>query len=215
MKMKILLSILFSLLYINNCVAQKNNLIPSNIMKIIEIDFPGARIAEKKDFGAYFKELSDQAYIESLYNTVIIYDVTGDTIKDYVLILINTTKRYFSFVAFVSDDNFSKSHTLCSEDWPINHDGTIWQIMWLKKPGEDGMSKEKYFDAPGKEYPWLKDYTENDINEYEIAVERYVSIAAIEKTNAKYGRFADDELFYCKSSYYFEGSEFKSVSKCD
>ena len=138
MKMKTIV-ILIVLVIANNCTAQKGSLIPGIITSKLERDFKGARIANKSDFGAYFNSLKDIIDIASLYNTIIIHDITRDSKDDYVLLLINTQERYFSFVAYVSDNNYSKPYILSTSTWPQNHDGTIWQVMWLKPVGEEGL----------------------------------------------------------------------------
>ena len=217
MKANALLILLVLFLSTFYCYANQSPGIPPLIKENIERDFPGARIAQKKDFGNYLEKLKGEynVDIESLYNTSIVYDITGDSKIDYTLIVINSKERFFSFVTYISNDNYSSPHKLSMSRWPTNHDGTIWQLMWLKPAGEYGMSKEKYFNAPGKEYPYTREHTETDILEYNKAVERYKNMPTIEKSDARYGAFDADDLLYCKTAYYFENNSLKSISKCD
>ena len=199
-----------------------DDLLPMQIQNKINKDFNGARLAEKADFGPYFKtvEKRSNVNIDALFNTLIAFDLTRDSDKDYVLLIINIDDKYFKFVSYISDDNYSSPHVLSTTSWPMKPDwwpkeqyGTIWEVMWLKKPGEPGLSDETYFNAPGAKYPWFGDYTEEDIRTYKAAVKRYVSMPVIEKSDAI--DLEDDGLFYCKSAFYFEDGQFKSVRKCD
>jgi hypothetical protein len=88
--------------------------------------------------------------------------------------------------------------------------------MWLKKEGDYGMASEKYFNAPGKEYPYFKgNYTDKDVSEYKLAVEKYRKLPVIEKSDATYGWFHSEDIFYYKSSYYYEDGHFKHLKKYD
>lgn len=119
------------------------------------------------------------------------------------------------FVAYVSDDGYSAPRILSVEHWPAEHDVAVWQAMWLKKPGELGMADEKYFNAPGVDYPYLGKYTDKDVQAYEKAKQAYVTMAAIERSDSRYGSLDADDLFYCKAAHYFAGGKFRTLRKCD
>ncbi len=196
-----------------SCFANSKNIIPEQIINKIHADFPSEEIAQKNDFLPYLQGLVSK--YPDKYLSVASYDLTGNNQKDYVFILINREKRYFQFVAFISNNKYSMPLVLSKSHWPNEHDNKIWQIMWLKKKGEYGLAKEKYFNAPMKDYPYLKAHTPNDVMEYESAIERYKAMPVIEKSDCDYGSFDPEDLFYCKSSYYYEDGEFKKLNRCD
>lgn len=196
---------------------QPTPVIPLSVVELINKNLPNSTIAERSDFSGCFSHATEEYGInlDRYLNTVIIADLNCDSIADYTVLLINRLNRSFTFVTFLSSQGNYVQHILSRTKWPIEHDGKIWQTMWLKPAGDPGISKEKYFNAPGKEYPYLKPHDEKDIKEYEDAIRRYVNMTVIEKTDAPYGSFEADDIFYCKSSYYFEDGKMKKVQKCD
>lgn len=91
----------------------------------------------------------------------------------------------------------------------------IWETIWLKAPGEIGISNQKYFNAPGKDYPYLSDYTKEDIEGYKKAVEEYVSMPVIEANASEMPSQDPEDLYFCLQSYYFKDGIFNSLVKCD
>ena len=199
-------------LIIGHCFAvlasDSDNLIPGKIKALVEKNFHGYRLAKNYDF------------IKALLNirvpaVSIVVDMNGDDINDFILQLIHPGRRNFKFVSFVSDGRQYKIYELSSSTWPREHDGKVWQMMWLKKVGDLGMGQEKYFNAPGKAYPYLGDYTDKDILEYKERVEIYRRMNVIEKNDSMFGAFEWDDFFYCKSGYYFSNGQLAVVRKCD
>ncbi|MCP4487105.1 MAG: hypothetical protein GY820_07275 [Gammaproteobacteria bacterium] len=194
---------------------ENTTVLPAEITSIIQNTYHGSEVAKKTDFGSYIYRLKKYFDIDPYLNTVLVSDLNRDNNLDYTVLLINKTKRFFGFYAFVSTENSYIPITLSTSSWPKSHDGSIWQLMWLKKSGDAGMSDEKYFNAPDKKYPFLNEYTVKDRIEYEAAVNKYVSLNTIEKTNMSFGDFDYDEIFYCKSAHYFDGNTIKTLEKCD
>jgi hypothetical protein len=193
---------------------QKTHTLPDFVKKEIANRFPSSRIAKQSDFISpllSLKEIDKKKYLRS----VIAADLNGDSQEDYTVLLISEDKKRFYFVSFLSEGKTFKTYLLSSSQWPSHHDKKIWEVMWLKPKGEYGLGSEKYFNAPNKTYPFLKEHTQQDIKEYRIATERYKGMVVIEKTTLKYGSFDPDDLFYCKTSFYYSNSRMKSVSKCD
>ena len=186
------------------------SILPANLSSIIQKEFPGFRIAQKSDFILYLQKMEESS------NTVLEGDLNQDGKTDYTILLINKPQRIFGFYSFISNSISYSTFALSTSSWPEDYEGKIWEIMWFKKSGEPGISDEKYFNAPGKPYPYLNEYTEKDINKYKEAVKKYVSLNAIEKTGMEYSPYFDEEdIFYCKTIHYFEDNEMKSEGKCD
>ena len=197
---------------IANCLvafaSESDNLLPDKIRALVAKNYPGYRLAKPSDFIGALLKLRDPA-------VSIVADLNDDGINDYTLQLVHPGMRVFRFVSFISGEKQFKSFELSSSTWPPEHDGKLWQMMWLKKAGSYGMGQEKYFNAPGKAYPYLGDYTEKDIREYKRGVEEYRQMNVIEKSDSPFGAFEWDDFFYCKIGYYFVYGRLASVRKCD
>ena len=191
--------------------------IPNQLISLIERQYGDFSIAKSADFHDNFENFCKRfgKDLNEIINPIVISDLNDDGIADYAIAIINKQKRNFKFICYVSTGNSYKDFILSSADWPDGYDGKIWQVMWLKKKGDYGISKQKYFNAPGKEYPYGDLYTDKDVLEYEKAIENYKNIEVIEKTDVPYGFFDTYNLFYCISSYFFANDTIKSVSKCD
>ncbi len=214
--MRSILLTFFQFFILISAQADENaTVLPAKITSIIQNTYHGFEVAKKTDFGSYIYRLKKYFDIDPYLNTVLVGDLNKDNNLDYTVLLINKTKRVFGFYAFVSTENSYIPIALSTSSWPKSHDGSIWQLMWLKKSGDSGMSEEKYFNAPDKRYPYLSEYSEKDIIEYKAAVKFFISLNVIEKTNMDFGAFDEDEIFYCKSAHYFDGDTFEKVEKCD
>ncbi len=214
--MRSLKSICFLLLIAISAQAEENtSVLPNEITSLIQKNFHGFQVANKSDFGSYIYQLKKYFDIKPYLNTVLVGDLNKDNVSDYTVLLVNKTKRKFGFYTFISTDKSYTPVVLSTSSWPQNHDGSIWQLMWAKKSGEPGMSDEIYFNAPGKKYPYLSEYSEKDIVEYRAAVDKYMSLYTIEKTNMSFGAFEEEDIFYCKSAHYFDGNTIKTLEKCD
>ncbi len=148
-------------------------------------------------------------------NTSISHDINGDKIEDRIALEIKEDKSSYRVVVYLSSEAGFKEHELWQRKTKKQNYHGIWEIFWLKKEGENGESQYKYFNAPGKDYPYLSNPTDDDIKEYKAAVERYVSSVAIEATFSDMPYEDTDMLFYCMQLYYFESGCFHELFKCD
>jgi len=212
--MKFIILFLISFLF----SSQSYGKIPNEIKNLIRSDFKHYRIARRTDFHSEFDTLIKRwEKAKSRLNTIVEADFNNDGKTDFIIILISKELNKFAFVAFLSKQESYKTYNLKTIEFPKNDDGTIWETMWLKPKGKVGFSGEKYFNAPdGLSYPFLSDYTEEDVQKYDKSVKKYVNMNVLEKTNLPFtDHFVWGDLFYCVEAYYFESGKFKRLEKCD
>jgi hypothetical protein len=192
--------------------------VPNEIQTIIEKEFKEYRIANRTDFSPEFDVLlKNWEGAKNKLNTIVQADFNNDGKTDYVVIIISKKIKKFSFIAFLSEDKGFKYYNIKTHNFPKNHDGSIWETMWLKPKGAPGLSEEEYFNAPdGVNYPYLGDHTKKDIQKYEAAVKKYVDMNVLEKTALQSPESIEwDDLFFCEEAFYFESGGFKRLEKCD
>lgn len=181
--------------------------------------FLGSNLANSSDFveakrSDFSSLILNDTWGSSRLVTKIEYDFDGDKVLDKVILEINSSKTSYRVTAYISSSDMEADVLWKREIDPSDYHG-IWELMWLKAPGSKGESEFKYFNAPGKSYPYLSEYTDMDIQEYKEAVKYYESIPAIEATEAEEYPYDLDGIYYCRQQYYFENGTFKKLSKCD
>lgn len=167
--------------------------------------------AKKSDFS---KLLLNDRWGSGKANTFIEYDFDSDGTSDRVSIEINQTRSRYRVTVYLSSNIESPiilwERSIVEVPFP-----GIWETMWLKLPGDMGESEFKYFNAPGKDYPYLSEYEDKDLEEYSKAVEYYRSLPVIEATSTEQYPYDIDGMFYCKQQYYYESGAFNRLYKCD
>lgn len=184
-------------------------LLPYSAFSEDALQFKSASIS---DFSPVLKA---GAWRENLLNTSLGHDFDGDEKNDEVKIEISQSKQKYRVVVNLSSKSDSSPIELWGREIPNKGFDGIWETIWLKAPGEIGISNQKYFNAPGKDYPYLSDYTKEDIEGYKKAVEEYVSMPVIEANASEMPSQDPEDLYFCLQSYYFKDGIFNSLVKCD
>ncbi len=148
-------------------------------------------------------------------NENIKHDFDLDGAKDLVLFEFADNKKSYRVVVYLTSSKSVKPVVLWERTIPESGYNGIWETMWLKPEGKKGESEFKYFNAPGKDYPYLSEHSEKDILEYKQALLKYTKLATIEATNSEYQPMDIDDAFYCKQYYYYESGKFHKLTKCD
>jgi len=148
-------------------------------------------------------------------NPIIEHDFDLDGKSDRIVVELDYQAKKYRVVAYLSTVQDKSPKTLWFREIPEQGYKGIWEAIWLKPVGEKGESEYKYFNAPGKAYPYSSDYTEADESTYKNAIAKYASLATIEASNSSLPPMDMEDAFYCKQSYYYENGEFHKLTKCD
>ena len=169
---------------------------------LFKADFPGYEIIEYED---YHRILKNEEYFENpeSVKSFLIVELNGDSKDDFIFYV--KSKDRALLVAYLSENGDHSPHVVSETKWPDGYNDGIWEVLWIKGRGRKGLSDLKYFNAPSKDYPYLREHTQADIEEYLESVKIYVSATAIEKTSIPFDLFEADKeyLFSCFEYFHF------------